>query len=186
MPGRIATNDAEWWSRQVFALIRGYNFILLGMAVCSGIVISLAFVLIVVDVTIRILRFQPPAFTIAVVEYILLYYTLLAAPWLVRIKGHVFIDAVTQFLPAAVRKVTAKASYVLCICSASIFCYFSADLLIDAMVSGRVDVRGVDLPQWLLFLPLPIGFAMVAIEFFRFLIGIDDMYATELSTRESM
>ena len=168
------------------ALFRAYNFILFGMAVCSGIVITLAFILIVIDVSIRIAGFSPPAYTIAVVEYILLYYTMLAAPWLVRIKAHVFIDAVTQFLPAAVKKVAAKATYALCICSASIFCYFSITLLADALISGRVDVRGVDLPQWLLFLPLPVGFAMVAIEFFRYLIGIDDMYAADLESRGGM
>ena len=168
------------------ALIRVYNFVLYGMAVCSGIVISVAFVLIVVDVSIRILGFQPPAYTIAVVEYILIYYTMLAAPWLVRIKGHVFIDAVTQFLPPVVKRIAAKATYVICICSASIFCYFSFTLLADAFVTGRVDVRGVDMPQWALYLPLPLGFAMVAIEFFRYLIGVDDMYSTELTARESM
>ena len=168
------------------ALIKAYNFILNGMAVCSGIVITVAFILIVIDVSMRILGFQPPAYTIAVVEYILIWYTMLAAPWLVRIKGHVFIDAVTQFLPPIVKKVAAKVSYALCICSASIFCYFSATLLIDAFVTGRVDVRGVDMPQWMLYCPLPFGFAMVAIEFFRYLIGLDDMYATELTARESM
>ena len=168
------------------ALSKAYNFVLYGMAVCSGIVITVAFILIVVDVTIRILGFQPPAYTIAVVEYILIWYTMLAAPWLVRIKGHVFIDAVTQFLPPFVKKIAAKLSYTLCVCSASIFCYFSATLLIDAFVTGRVDVRGVDMPQWMLYCPLPFGFAMVAIEFFRYLIGLDDMYATELTARESM
>ena len=143
-------------------LAKGYNFILHGLAVLAGIAIFSAFIMIVVDVMMRITGFSPPAFTIAVVEYILLYFTMLAAPWLVRIKGHVFIDAVTQFFPPLIKKVVAKLVYALCICSASIFCYFSASL------------------------PMPICFSLVAVEFFRFLIGIDDMYGDRTDVKEAM
>ena len=167
-------------------LAKSYNFILHGLAVLSGIAIVAAFIMIVVDVTMRITGFSPPAFTIAIVEYILLYFTMLAAPWLVRIKGHVFIDAVTQFFPPAVKKFVAKLVYVICICSASIFCYLSARLLWEAWTSGTLDVRGIDIPQWSLFLPMPICFSMVAVEFFRFLIGIDDMYGDRTDVKEAM
>jgi TRAP-type C4-dicarboxylate transport system permease small subunit len=168
------------------AIVKGYNFVLNALAVCSGIVIFVAFLMIVIDVSIRILGFSPPAFTIAITEYILLYFTILAAPWLVRQKGHVFIDAVTQFLPPAVKWFTAKIAYLLCICSASIFCYFSTQLFFDALAAGILDVRGIDMPQWSLYAPMPVGFAMVAIEFLRYLVGIDDMYATSLAEREGM
>ena len=167
-------------------VVRGYNFVLNGMAVCSGVLIFAAFVMIVVDVSIRILGFSPPAFTIAVAEYILLYFTILAAPWLVRIKGHVFIDAVTQFLPALVKKIIAKIAYALCISASLIFCYFSSLLFYESLVDGVLDIRGVDMPQWTLYLPMPLGFLMVAIEFLRYLVGIDDMYALSPQERESM
>lgn len=167
-------------------VVKGYNFVLNTLAVFSGIVIFTAFLMIVIDVSMRILGFAPPAFTIAVVEYILLYFTIMAAPWLVRIKGHVYIDAVTQFLPPAVKKVVAKLVYLICICSALIFCYFSSQLFLDAWTSEMLDVRGVDMPQWALYLPMPIGFLLVAIEFARYLIGIDDMYAISVAARESM
>ena len=167
-------------------LVKGYNFILHGMAVLSGIVVFTAFVMIVIDVSMRILGFSPPAFTIAIVEYILLYFTMLAAPWLVRIKGHVFIDAVTQFFPPAIKWFAAKLVYVICITSASIFCYHATGLLIEAWVAETLDIRGIDMPQWSLFLPIPICFFFVALEFFRYLIGIDDMYGDRTEVREAM
>lgn len=167
-------------------VVKGYNFVLRALAVVSGIVIFAAFVMIVVDVTIRILGFSPPAFTIAVVEYILLWFTILAAPWLVRIKGHVFIDAVTQFLPAGVKVVVGKIAYLVCICSSLTFCYIATQLFIDAYTGGVLDIRGVDMPQWLLYMPMPIGFLMVAIEFMRYLVGIDDMYALAIHERDNM
>ena len=120
------------------------------------------------------------------VEYILLYYTMFAAPWLVRIKGHVFIDAVTQFFPPLVTRVTATMVYFICICSALTFTYFSSQLFIEAWNLETVDVRGIDMPQWSLILPIPICFSLVAVEFARFLIGIDDMYGDRTDVREAM
>lgn len=168
------------------AIIKGYNLLLNGLAVGSGIAIFSAFLMIVTDVTLRILGFAPPTLTIAVVEYILLYFTILAAPWLVRQKGHVFIDAGTQFLPPLPKRLLAKAVYAVCISSALTFCWFSLGLLIETYSQGMLDVRGIDMPQWLLFAPMPLCFLLVAVEFGRFLIGIDDMYGDRTDVRESM
>ena len=168
------------------AIVRGYNFILNGMAVLAGILIFLSFVMIVVDVTMRIVGLTPPLFTISVVEYILLWFTMLAAPWLVRIKGHVFIDAVTQFLPGTLKAAIAKIVYAICIASASIYCVHAAGLLLVAWQEDKVDVRGVDMAQWILFFPMPVCFFFVAIEFARYFIGLDDMYSHSVEEREGV
>ena len=111
------------------AIIKAYNYVLNGLAVCAGLVIFAVFLLIVIDVTIRTAGFAPPAYTIAVAEYCLLFFTMFSAPWLVRMKGHVFIDAVTQMLPRPVQVVLAKVVYTLCVCSALIFAYISSGWL---------------------------------------------------------
>ena len=49
-----------------------------------------------------------------------------------------------------------------------------------------VQRRGADLLLWTLYFPMPIGFALVAIEFARFLFGIDDMYGDRTQAREGM
>ncbi|MBT4688496.1 MAG: TRAP transporter small permease subunit [Rhodospirillaceae bacterium] len=168
------------------AVVRGYNFILNGMAVIAGILIFASFVMIVVDVTMRITGLKPPSFTIAVVEYILLWFAMLAAPWLLRIKGHVFIDAVKQFLPGAVQKVIAKLVYSICIVSSSIYCYHASGLVYVTWTKEMIDVRSIDMPQWILFGPMPVCFFFLTIEFIRYLIGIDDMYSQSLAEREGV
>ena len=105
-------------------IIKAYNSLLRWMAVLSGVLIFASFLMIVVDVSMRIIGLKPPLFTVATVEYILLWFTMLAAPWLARIKGHVFIDAVTQFLPPAVKAVVAKIVYAICVVSCSIYAKF--------------------------------------------------------------
>ena len=168
------------------AIIEAYNYVLNGLAVCAGLVIFAVFLMIVIDVTIRIAGFAPPAYTIAVAEYCLLFFTMFSAPWLVRMKGHVFIDAVTQMLPRPVQVVLAKVVYTLCVCSALTFSYISFGLAAEAIETGNLDVRGVDMPQWLLFVPMPPCFLLVAIEFMRYLVGIDDMYGDRTTARDSV
>ena len=168
------------------ALVRSYNFVLHGMAVVAGVLIFLSFLMIVVDVTMRIVGMHPPLFTIAVVEYILLWFAMLAAPWLVRIKGHVFIDAVTQFLPHTVKTIIAKIVYSICIVSSSIYCYHASGLLRESWVKDMVDVRSIDMPLWILFGPMPLCFLFVAVEFGRFLVGVDDMYSQTILEREGV
>ncbi len=164
----------------------GYNFVLNGMAVLAGVLIFLCFVMIVVDVSMRIVGLTPPAFTLAVVEYILLWFTMLAAPWLVRIKGHVFIDAVTQFLPVRVRFFLAKTVYAISAIAATIYCVHAAGLLAEAWRNDMVDVRSIDMPVWALFGPMPLCLALVAVEFGRYFVGIDDMYSQSVAERESV
>lgn len=166
-------------------IYKTYNHVINGLAVGAGAAVSVAFFLIIIDVMMRLVGLNPPAFTIAIVEYILLYFTMFAAPWLVRVKGHVFIDAVTQMLPRGAQVVLGKIVYFLSICSALVLCYVSILLLIDAIATSDLDIRGIYIPKWVLLAPMPPCFLLVAVEFLRYLIGVDDMYGSRTDVRDS-
>ena len=152
----------------------------------SGVVIFIVFALIVADVFMRLLGIPPWTYIAAIVEYGLLWFTMLAAPWLVRVKGHVFIDAITVMLPPGAQRVLAKVAYILCICTTLMMAYYTFGLLVEAISEGQIDTRGEDMMLWTLLLPLPFCFAMVAIEFIRYLIGIDSMYGFRTDAKESV
>lgn len=156
------------------------------MAVCAGITIVTAVVLIIVDVLMRITGLDPLLFILTTVEYILLWFTMLAAPYLLRIKGHVFIDAVTQFFPPRVKKAVAKLVYLTCIVASSVYGYHLIVLLVEAIESGEIDMRSFEIPMWILFAPMPLCYAMCVIEFGRYLIGIDDMYDQTIAERDTV
>lgn len=144
-----------------------------------AIVVAL-FVLVVVDVTIRSLGFNPPGFTIATVEYGLLYFAMCAAPFLVRQRGHVVIEAIVAQLPRPAQVALAKMVYAVAFAVAMLFAWLSVELLIEAIVTERVDLRGIDIPLWLQYLPLPVGFAMIGLEFLPFLFGLRSYYSYDL------
>ena len=167
-----------------------YIRLLNGLRALSGVIVFCIFVLIVIYGGIRrvgpTLGIQPWIYSFGVVEYGLLWFAMLAAPWLVREKGHVFIDAVTQLLAPGIRRIIAKIAYLICVCSTLIFSYFSFELLVDAFATGQTDTRGEDMPLWTLLFPIPFCFFLVAIEFGRYLLGFDDMYGDRTDVRDNV
>ena len=150
----------------------------LAWAACA--IIPCLFTLIVIDVSIRSLGMSPPLFTSSVVEYALLYVAMFSAPYLVRTKGHVAIEALLSVMPSLLRRTLAKIVYFLCGCSSLLFGYFSYQLMSRAWADNILDVRGVDMPQWAQYLPMCIGFVMVGIEFMMYLIGRRHYYSYDL------
>jgi TRAP-type C4-dicarboxylate transport system permease small subunit len=155
------------------------------LKVLSGVIIFAVFLLIVSDVLIRTVGFRPWQASSVLVEYGLLWFTMLAAPWLARNKAHVFIDAITQLLPPALQRVVAKFVYLVCVATSLTVAYYALILLIAAIRDGEIDIRAVDMPIWLLYAPIPLCFLLVAIEFMRFLFGYDSMYGRRSDLRES-
>jgi TRAP-type C4-dicarboxylate transport system permease small subunit len=160
-------------------LINTFKFI-------SGMIVLAIFVLIALDVILPLVGIQPWDGTLGVVEYGLLWFTILAAPWLARIKGHVFIDAVAEMLPPGAKKVTSKIAYLVAIMGSLMLAYFSWLLMVEAFIDENIDERSIELMLWWLYAPIPICFALVAIEFIRYLVGIDDMYGSRTDVKEGM
>ena len=143
-------------------------------------IIPCMFTMITIDVLIRTSGVTPPLWTSSVVEYGLLYLAMCSAPWLARERGHVAIEALVSVMAPAVRQPLAKMVYLVCAVAAIMFAWFSLELFWEAWVSGEEDVRGVDMPYWLLFIPMPIAFFLLGLEFFMFLIGLRSYYSYDL------
>jgi TRAP-type C4-dicarboxylate transport system permease small subunit len=154
------------------------------MKALAGFIIFSVFVLIVTDVLVRTAGFKPWQASSVFVEYGLLWFTMLAAPWLARHKVHVFIDAIALLLPERPRLALAKAVYLICALACFVVFYYSTQLLIAAIEEGQIDIRAVDMPQWALYAPIPLCFLLVGIEFLRFLFGYDSMYGKRSDVKE--
>lgn len=157
-------------------VVSTYYFVVAALAVLAGAAIVAMFALIVLDVTMRNLGFRPPLFTTPVVEYLLLYITAFMAPWLARQKKHVYVDVIRAHLPDPLPRVVEKFNYGLCIVATATFAVVAGILEIDAIISGRDDIRGIDIPHWIVFAPLAPCFLALAVEFARYLFGSESFY----------
>jgi C4-dicarboxylate transporter, DctQ subunit len=170
----------------VQALVKAHDWLINTLKVISGVIVVAIFILIVLDVLLPLISVQPWEGTLGVVEYGLLWFTVLAAPWLARVKGHVFIDAVAEMLPPFVKKITSKISYTVAIVGSLMLAYYSGALLIESYMDDNIDERSIELMLWWIYAPMPISFVLVAIEFIRYLVGIDDMYGSRTDVKEGM
>jgi len=151
-------------------IIRIYDRLIRVLAFLACILIGAVFVIIVVDVSMRTAGMRPPIFSSAFSEYSLIYMTMLAAPWLVRQRGHVRIDSFLTFVSPAQRRFIERFLIVICIALCLTATYYSAKFAIDFWSKGEIDIRSIEIPRALLFVPLVVGFFLCATEFLRLLL----------------
>lgn len=162
-----------------------YDRFIDGLATLAGMVIAAACLLIAYDVVARNIGMQPPASTVALTEYAMLYFTMAAAPYLVRNKGHIVVEVVYQRLPDAMQRRLDIAILLLCALVSGIIAALSGFLLIEAAANAEIEIRSLDAPRWVLFLPLVVGFALMSVEFMRLLIRGDSVFASQADQRET-
>jgi TRAP-type C4-dicarboxylate transport system permease small subunit len=166
----------------VKSLRRAYDALIEAGARIGAGLVGLVFLAIVYDVSLRSVGFKPPAWTSALSEYALLYLTMLAAPWLVRHRGHVTVESFIVRLPWRIRAFLEKVIYVACIALCLGLAYYSTLMAIDSAMRGELDIRSIEIPRWVLFAPLLLGFVFCAVEFGRYLFGSDSLYASQGAT----
>jgi C4-dicarboxylate transporter DctQ subunit len=161
-----------------------YRRLLELLAVVAGVLLAAMTVAIVVDVVVRNLGLQPPAHTLTLTEYGLFYVTMLAAPWLVREKGHVHIELLTAAVSPRTRFWLTRAVYLLCVLTCIVIFWFALEVTIDQWQRAVIDVRSLDMPRWLLSASMPLSFGLMTIEFGRYLIGLDSMHSGQAGIHE--
>ncbi|MCR9138539.1 MAG: TRAP transporter small permease subunit [Alphaproteobacteria bacterium] len=152
------------------AVFRLYDLLIRTLAMVAGILVAILFVLIVVDVGMRTAGLHPPIFTSAVSEYMLLYVTMFAAPWLVRERGHVRIDSFVSYAGPAAKQMLERLIILVCLILSLTAAYLSTRFAIDFWIKGTVDIRSIEIPRSFLFVPLIVGFTLCATEFLRMLV----------------
>ena len=53
-----------------------------------------------------------------------------------------------------------------------------------SLKSGAYEVRTFDMPRWLIFAPMVVGLWLSALEFLRYLLGRDSIYAVDVREME--
>ena len=159
---------------------RAYDAVLRGMAVLAGALMAAMMAMIVVDVALRNLGYQSSAHFFTFTEYFLLLIPLLGAPWLVREKGHIYIELVITALPAAPRKALQWAVVILCAATCIVLAWYAGWITMRDFVQSEKDVRSFDMPRWILMLSMPLSFGMMALEFLGYLARGESPYGAGL------
>lgn len=160
-------------------IMKLYVGLIKALAVLAALLLVASIAFVVVDVMARAMGYGSFRATIAVVEYILLYFTLFSAPYLLHTRGHVMVDMVIKALPPLPRRILEGLIYLLGMTVCTIFAYVSIDIMQDAIARGYFDERSIDLPYWLLYAAFPLCFGLLTIEFGRFLVTSASLYNSD-------
>jgi TRAP-type C4-dicarboxylate transport system permease small subunit len=166
------------------ALRRSYEMLLYAMAGVAGAMLVWLMVSTITSVMMRNLGIQPFAWLFTSSEYALLYMTMLGAPWLVRMKGHVHIELVTAALPAPMRRVVSRGVALACVLTCALLAWKGADLMLTNIARNDYDVRAYFFPRWMLTASFPLSFGLMAVEFARFVFGDELMHSGEAGIHE--
>jgi TRAP-type C4-dicarboxylate transport system permease small subunit len=104
-----------------------------------------------------------------VTEYALYVITLLTAPWLLRRGQHVRIDMVLALLPPRMAWICEAAADFLGLAASLVLVWYGTIMTAQSAQLSSLTIKNLVFPEWWLLWPLPVCFALVAIEFvFRF------------------
>ena len=112
---------------------------------------------ICIDVLLRNLGYQSSAHFFTFTEYALLLVPCLGAPWLVREKGHVFVEIRPDVHARATRARRAIVCIgVACIVICLVMAWYGFEVTADNFRLDDKDVRSFDAPRWALVACIPI------------------------------
>lgn len=141
------------------------------------------FMLAIVYITIfRTAGWAYNQFVFTFIEYGFIYILFLGSPWLVRTRGHVYIELLTAAVPERVRAVLSRAIAALCAVICLVWVWYTwiifAEHVADPIAFDELRAeRGMRL--WTITVAYPVGFLFMAVEFLRFVFGPETMHSGE-------
>lgn len=91
--------------------------------------------------------------------------TILGAPGLLRRGQHIRIDILLRALPGKVAWMMEWLGDLVGITCSLFFVWYGARVLMASYAAGAVSIKTLVTPEWWIYVPLPICFLLVAIEF---------------------
>src|SRR5215831_5250624 len=91
--------------------------------------------------------------------------TLLAAPGLLRQGRHIRVDIVLRAVPQRVGWLLEWVGDVVGLICCLIFVWYGLRVAAASFLDGSISIKTLVLPEWWLLAPMPVAFALLAVEF---------------------
>lgn len=98
-------------------------------------------------------------------EDILYLMTVLAAPWLLRQGQHIRVDILLHALPLRAAWALEWIGDIVGLLCSLYFVWYGALITKASYAAGAINIKTLVTPEWWTLLPLPVAFALVALEF---------------------
>jgi len=149
----------------MLALSRWHGYLLDGMLTAAGGLLLAMTMMIGADVVLRNAGAGgiPPSNELS--EDSLYLITLLAAPGLLRQGRHIRVDIVLRAVPQRVGWLLEWVGDVVGLVCCLIFVWYGMRVVAASFWDGSISIKTLVLPEWWLLAPMPVAFALLAVEF---------------------
>ncbi len=138
-----------------------------GCGLASALVVGVVALLVASDVIARNIGLGTFPWVVELSEYSLPLATFLTAPWLLYRNEHVRVDVLLTSLPATLARQIGRAVDVVGVAVCIVFVWYGIKVIADSMQLGSMIIKTLVLPEWWTFVPVPVCFALLGIEFVR-------------------
>ena len=145
-----------------------YDRLLAGLAAMSAAAFGALAFIIAYEVTLRWLGFRPPVWPQAISEFTMLYATLFAAPWILRRAEHIQVTTLVAVFTPRGRTVLSRVMSFIGMVVCLVVAWYALRVTLGAQ---GLEIRSFEMPKWVVYAPLPLGFFLLAIEFFRHMLA---------------
>jgi TRAP-type C4-dicarboxylate transport system permease small subunit len=145
-----------------------FGRLLEALAVVACVLIFLMMMMICVDVLLRNVALIPSMrgleWSNDLTEAMLYLTTMLAAPWLLRRSQHIRVDIVLRAIPGRIAWYCEWVTDVLALLCCLVMVFYGARMALASYKAGALTIKSMVTPEWWLLVPLPVAFALLAIE----------------------
>jgi C4-dicarboxylate transporter DctQ subunit len=146
---------------------RFYDKLIDLMAALAGVILIFITAAVCYTIGMRYLFTKTTIWIMQTTEYALLWIVFLATTLLLRERGHITTDVIYTHLNEKTKRYLDCIMFVIGGLACTIMVYFGTDYLRECIIKGITDVRAVTVPKWTIFIVIPIGSILLAIQFFR-------------------
>jgi TRAP-type C4-dicarboxylate transport system permease small subunit len=147
------------------ALSAAFGRLFEALALLAAITLLAMVALVTADVIVRNVALGGFAWANEVSEYALYLITLLTAPWLLRRGQHIRLDLVLAVLPDRFAWLIEAAGDVVGLAVCVLLARYGVAMTYDSWGIGAITIKNLVFPEWWLLAPLPVTFALLAVEF---------------------
>jgi len=151
----------------ITSIARAYGRLVSALGLLSGVLFGAMALGIALDVAMRNLLGAGFGWTIEVMEYAMLVATIAGAPWVLREGAHVTVDVLVSRVPPTVQRAMRMASGIAGLAICTIVAAYGTKATLQAIERGSMVFKSIVFPEWWVLALVPLGMAMMAIEFAR-------------------
>jgi TRAP-type C4-dicarboxylate transport system permease small subunit len=135
------------------------------LALVAALLLFAMVALVTADIVLRNTLRVGFAWANEITEYALYLTTLLTAPWLLRRGQHVRIDMFLVIVPPRIAWLMEAVADIVGFAASLVLVWYGTVMTLQSARLGSLTIKNLVFPEWWLLAPLPVCFALLALEF---------------------